>query len=96
LWAPDSKHLLFDSQGQLWLYSLENGTAVQVTSAPDPSEDPKFSPDGSRIAYVRKHNLYVEPISGQEGKQLTNDTDENMLNGEVDWVYAEELRVRSN
>ena len=96
LWAPDSKHLLFDSQGQLWLYSLENGTAVQFTASPDASEDPKFSPDGNQIAYVRKHNLYVEPISGHEGKQLTNDTDENILNGEVDWVYAEELSVRSN
>jgi dipeptidyl-peptidase-4 len=96
LWAPDSKHLLFDSQGQLWLYDLDNGTAVQFTSSPDPSEDPKFAPDGNHIAYVRKHNLYVEQISGQEGKQLTNDTDENILNGEVDWVYTEELSVRSN
>ena len=25
-WAPDSKHLLFDSMGQLWLYSLDTGT----------------------------------------------------------------------
>jgi dipeptidyl-peptidase 4 len=96
LWSPDSKRLLFDSQGQLWLYNLDSGTAVQFTSASDPSGDPKFSPDGNRIAYLRKHNLYVEPISGQDGKQLTNDTDENILNGEVDWVYAEELSVRSN
>jgi dipeptidyl-peptidase-4 len=96
LWAPDSKHLLFDSQGQLWLYNLDNATAVQVTSAADPSEDPKFSPDGNRVAYVRRHNLYVQPISGQEGKALTNDTEEYILNGEVDWVYAEELSVRSN
>jgi dipeptidyl-peptidase 4 len=96
LWAPDSKHLLFDSQGQLWLYSLDTGTAVQFTSSTDPSEDPKFAPDGNHVAYVRKHNLYVEPISGKEDKQLTNDTDENILNGEVDWVYAEELSVRSN
>jgi dipeptidyl-peptidase-4 len=96
LWSPDSKHLLFDSQGQLWFYNLDSATAVQFTSASDPSGDPKFSPDGNRIAYVRKHNLYVEPISGQDGKQLTNDTDENILNGEVDWVYAEELSVRSN
>ena len=58
-WAPDSKHLLFDSMGQLWLYSLDNGTAVQLTSSNDESDDPKFSPDGDRISYVRKHNLYV-------------------------------------
>ncbi|HYA23873.1 MAG TPA: S9 family peptidase [Terriglobales bacterium] len=100
-WAPDSKHLLFDSQGQLWLYTIENGTAVQVTAAPDPSNDPKFSPDGTRLAYVRKHNLYVRPAAGGEEKALTKPTgdkekDENLLNGEVDWVYAEELEVRSN
>ncbi len=95
-WSPDSKHLLFDSQGQLWLYSLESGTAVQSTSAPDPSSDPKFSPDGNRLAYLRKHNLYVRPANGGSEKQLTKDNDENLLNGEVDWVYAEELEVRSN
>src|SRR5258708_20228338 len=38
LWAPDSKHLLFDSNGQLWLYDLGNGTALQFTSSPDPTE----------------------------------------------------------
>ena len=96
LWAPDSKHLLFDSQGQLWIYSVDTGTAVQFTSSPDPGLDPKFSPDGSRVAYVRTHNLYVRPVSGKDEKQLTKDKDENLLNGEVDWVYAEELSVRSN
>jgi dipeptidyl-peptidase 4 len=97
VWAPDSKHLLFDAQGQLWLYALENGTAVQFTSASEPSEDPKFSPDGGHIAYVRKHNLYVRPLDeNKEEKQLTKDKNENLLNGEVDWVYAEELGVRSN
>jgi dipeptidyl-peptidase-4 len=108
MWSPDSKHLLFDSQGQLWYYSLDTGTAVQLTSSPDPSEDPKFSPDGKRLAYVRKHNLYLHPVSGEEGEHpLTRDEKEkngdkdkdkedNILNGEVDWVYGEELDVRSN
>ena len=99
-WAPDSKHLLFDSKGQLWYYSLESGTGVQVTSAADSSGDPKFSPDGKRVSYVRRHNLYVRPISGDSREtQLTstNENDEdNILNGEVDWVYEEELAVRSN
>jgi dipeptidyl-peptidase-4 len=107
-WSPDSKHLLFNSQGQLWYYSLDTGTAVQLTSSPDPSEDPKFSPDGKRLAYVRKHNLYVHPVSGEEGeyaltrdekqkdKDRDKDKEDNLLNGEVDWVYAEELDVRSN
>ena len=95
-WSPDSKHILFDSLGQLWLFSLDSGTAVQFTSAPESSDDPKFAPNGQAVAYVRKHNLYVRPISGDGEKQLTNDKDENLLNGEVDWLYAEELDVRSN
>jgi len=109
MWSPDSKHLLFDTQGQLWYYSLETGTGVQLTASPDPSEDPKFSPDGKRIAYVRRHTLYVRPVSGEQDERplLQQEKDKNkekdcsktaddVLNGEVDWVYAEELSVRSN
>jgi dipeptidyl-peptidase-4 len=96
LWAPDSKHLIFDSQGQLWLYDLGTETAVQFTSAGDPSGDPKFSPDGGKVAYVRKHNLYVRAVSGNEEKALTKDTGDSLFNGDIDWVYAEELGVRSN
>jgi dipeptidyl-peptidase 4 len=95
-WAPDSKHLLFDARGQLWLYSLDTGTAVQLTAASDPSTDPKFSKDGSKIAYVRNHNLWTKSLHDQTERQLTTDKDENLRNGEVDWVYAEELDVRSN
>ena len=95
-WAPDSKHLLFDSQGQLWLYTIDSATAVQLTSSFDPSNDPKFSPDGKTLTYVRKHNLYARSVESDNEKQLTDDKDEDLLNGEVDWVYAEELDVRSN
>jgi dipeptidyl-peptidase-4 len=96
LWAPDSKHLIFDAQGQLWFYDLETETAVQFTSASDPSGDPKFSPDGTRVAYTRKHNLYVRPVKGGDETQLTKDTGDDLFNGDIDWVYAEELGVRSN
>ncbi|MFB3917878.1 MAG: DPP IV N-terminal domain-containing protein [Terriglobales bacterium] len=95
-WAPDSKHLLFDSRGQLWLYSLDTGTAVQLTSAAEPSSDPKFSPDGKRIAYVRTNGLYVRSTDGGSERVLVRDKDAEILSGAVDWVYAEELDVRSN
>jgi dipeptidyl-peptidase-4 len=95
-WAPDSKHLLFDSMGQLWIYSLDTGTGVQLTSSSDESADPKFSPDGNEISYIRKHNIYVRPIGHDTEKQLTKDGTEMLLNGEVDWVYEEELYSRSN
>jgi dipeptidyl-peptidase 4 len=95
-WAPDSQNLLFNAEGELWLYSLTTGTGVQLTSSPDPVSDAKFSPDGKQVAYISKHNLFVRSVSGKGERRLTKDDNENLLNGEVDWVYAEELDVRSN
>jgi dipeptidyl-peptidase-4 len=96
IWSPDATHLLFSPRGQLWLYSVENGIGVQFTSDPDPHFDPKFSPDGTRVSYVYKHNLYTRSVSGTSVNQLTKEEDENVTDGGVDWVYAEELGVRSN
>ena len=102
-WTPDSKHLLFTPHGQLWLYDLQAGTAVEISPSSDPVRDPKFSSDGKRLAYVREHNLYVQMLNQRFPKQLTRSNgsggeknDANILSGEVDWVYAEELAVRSN
>ena len=60
VWAPDSAHLLFDSNGRLWLYDLHNGTGVQVGySGAASGDDPKFSPDGQSISFIRDHGLAV-------------------------------------
>ena len=100
-WAPDSKHLLFIPHGQLWLYDLGTGNMVQIDPSPEGARDPKFSPDGKRLSYVRAHNLFVADLDDRVPKQITNSSlgtpeNPNILNGEVDWVYAEELSVRSN
>lgn len=96
-WAPDSKHILFNSGGQLWFYDLASATALQMTFTEKPAQDPKFSPDGSKLAYLQLHDLHVRNVSGKDDdKSLTKDGGDNLLNGEVDWLYAEELSVRSN
>src|ERR1035438_9820909 len=60
LWAPDSAHLLFDSHGRLWLYDLHNGTGVEVGFTGSASgDDPKFSPNGEFVSFVRDHGLSV-------------------------------------
>ncbi|HZD94534.1 MAG TPA: DPP IV N-terminal domain-containing protein, partial [Candidatus Sulfotelmatobacter sp.] len=95
-WTPDSEHILFDANGQLWYYTLATGKSVALSAPGDSASDPKFSPDGKRLSYIRKHNLVVKSVDGGGEKALTNDTGEDLLDGEVDWVYAEELEVRSN
>jgi dipeptidyl-peptidase-4 len=97
-WDPDSKHLLFDTSGSLFLFSTDNGVGVQVgTTGAGSGDDPKFSPDGSRISFLRNHNLFVHELkSSGEATALTRTHEDTLLNGEVDWVYEEELDVRSN
>jgi dipeptidyl-peptidase-4 len=98
-WAPDSAHLLFDSNGRLWAYDLKNGTGIQIgftgTAA---SDDPKFSPNGEYIGFVRDHSLAVVRLKdpGTPTTLVAPSPNSDTLNGEVDWVYLEELETRSN
>jgi dipeptidyl-peptidase-4 len=98
IWAPDSGHLLFDTNGQLWFFDLRNATGVQIgDSAMQSGDDPQFSPSGKLVSYLRDRNLFVQPIDGSTPPvALTNTHDEVTLNGGIDWVYLEELDVRSN
>jgi dipeptidyl-peptidase 4 len=100
IWVPDSKHLLFDSNGQLWFFDLATKTGVQVASTGTGSgDDPKFSPDGAYLSYVRDHNIYVNRLKDNNANapsRLTDSQTDATLDGEVDWVYEEELDVRSN
>ena len=98
IWSPDSKQLLFDTNGELWLYNLANGVGVQVgDTGMQSGDDPKFSPSGEFISFVRNHNLFVQKMAGKNSaRALTDSHDATILNGEIDWVYLEELNVRSN
>lgn len=98
IWAPDARHLLFDTNGELWYYDLRTHTGIDVgNSGAGSGDDPKFSPDGKFISYVSNHNLDVIPIEDHaKPLALTSTHDPAMLNGEIDWVYKEELNVRSN
>ena len=54
----------------------------------------KFSPDGSRVGYVREKNVYVEELQTGVITQLTTDGSDIIINGTSDWVYEEEFRLR--
>ena len=54
----------------------------------------KFSADNKNVAYVSKHNLYVEDVATGKITQLTKDGTDRIINGTFDWVYEEELSCR--
>ena len=54
----------------------------------------KFSPDGTRVAYVRKNNLEVQSLEDFKVSTLTTDGSATLINGGSDWVNEEELGLR--
>ncbi len=100
-WSPDSRHILFDSNGALHYFDLDTRKSRKLLTS-QPAIDPKFSPDGQSVSYVVNHNLLVRALRDQADHSLAvNPADDHggsnaILNGEVDWLYEEELGVRSN
>ncbi len=51
-----------------------------------------FSPDGSKVAFVRDNNIYIVDIASGVENQITKDGKKNhIINGTCDWVYEEEF-----
>ncbi len=93
--SPDGRQILFTGSGQVVLYTVEDREATVLAASKHGVLDPKFSPDGEWIAFVHKHDIWVVPTAGGEEWQLTRGGHELLLHGDLDWVYPEELGVRS-
>ncbi len=51
-----------------------------------------FSPDATKVAFMRDNNLFIKDLGTGEEKQFTNDGLYNhIINGAPDWVYEEEF-----
>lgn len=105
-WSDDNSKLLvynntrrvwrYDTRGDYWVLDLKTGMLRQLgVGLPESSlMFAKFSPDGSKVAYVSKNNLYVEDTATGERRQLTTDGNDKIVNGTFDWVYEEEFACR--
>jgi dipeptidyl-peptidase-4 len=84
------------TKGDYWVYNFENNTLKQIgKDLPESSlMFAKFSPDGSKIAYVSEHNVYCEDYESGKVKALTTDGTVALINGTFDWAYEEEFSCR--
>jgi dipeptidyl-peptidase-4 len=90
-WFPSGKKLLIAAGGDLFIWRLDRSEAEQLTATPVAERDPKISPDGHYVAFRREHDLYVIDVASKTETRLTKDGSETLRNGELDWVYPEEL-----
>lgn len=52
-----------------------------------------FSPDGTKVAFVRENNLFIKDLVNNVEVQITTDGKPNeIINGAPDWVYEEEFQ----
>ena len=102
-WSHDRQKLLIftntrrvwrtHSRGDYWVYDLTTQTLQQVGAGlPEASlMFAKFSPNDQQIAYVSKHNLYVEDLQTRTIRPLTEDGTDKLIYGTFDWAYEEEF-----
>ncbi|MGH9689118.1 MAG: DPP IV N-terminal domain-containing protein, partial [Candidatus Acidiferrales bacterium] len=105
LWSPTGNSLLLIGTEKLVLLDLhsmaaktlaDNGAASVVgtqrfASTSTEIDDPKFSPDGKWVSFVRRWNLWIANATTGELRQLTTDGSETLREGDLDWLYPEEL-----
>lgn len=103
--SDESKLLIFTNSRRVWRYPtrgdywmLDLGTRkltqLDGDAAPSTLKFAKFSPDGSRVAFVRDKNLYVQNLENLQIIALTSDRNPHLINGTSDWVNEEELQIR--
>lgn len=94
-WEPDGQRLLFAGSSKLVLLDLKTMSAKSLVTGPDSAageiDDPKFSPDGKWVSFVRDSNLWIASVASGEIRELTSGGTEEILKGKLDWVYPEEL-----
>lgn len=92
-WAPAGDAMLFASSTSLAWFDLKAQTGRVLVNGKETLADPKISPDGKNVSFLRNHNVWA--VSAADGKEraLTTGGTEALRKGELDWVYPEELDI---
>jgi dipeptidyl-peptidase-4 len=94
-WSPDSSALLFQGEASLTWFNLKTQTSHALVSGTVALADPKISPDGRSVSFVRQHNLWIVDVASAKARAITKGGTEEIRKGELDWVYPEELDIKT-
>ena len=85
-----------NTRGDYWLFHRSDKQLKQLgKDLPSASlMYAKLSPDGKKVAYVSKNNIYIENVDFTQVEQITKDGDRRTINGTFDWAYEEEFGTK--
>jgi dipeptidyl-peptidase-4 len=93
--SADGARLLFPLGGDLYVYDLkadEDNAVQQIARAADGFvTDPKFSPAGNHVSFVRDQNLYVVDLKSGQTRALTTDGGGTISYAVAEFVAQEEM-----
>jgi dipeptidyl-peptidase-4 len=89
-WSPDGKRLLVPIAGNLYLIDAAKPDAARLVASGNVT-DPKISPKGKYVSFVRDQNLYVIDLATGQERALTTDGKGTLHNGEAEFVAQEEM-----
>jgi dipeptidyl-peptidase-4 len=90
------KRALYVLDGDIFTLDIPESRFVRVTGTDEEEKSVRFSPHGSKIAFTRDDNLFVHDITTGRTTPLTSDTSATVLNGNLSWIYWEEIFGRHN
>jgi len=93
-WSPDGKQLLVTLGGDLYLVDAANPDQARRIASGDVI-DPKVSPKGNYVSFVRNQNLTVIDLASGSERQLTTDGGGTIHNAEAEFVAQEEMAQTS-
>jgi dipeptidyl aminopeptidase/acylaminoacyl peptidase len=70
--TKDGRLTVYGRNGDIYLYDNRTGAIRRLTKTADMESNPRFLPDGRRIAFVRANNLYVMSLEDGELVQMTD------------------------
>jgi dipeptidyl-peptidase-4 len=81
------------SRAQYYVFNIEKAKAFPLADAEKGKQRlATFSPDGEKVAFVRKNNLFISDLKYRTEVKVTSDgVDNKIINGATDWVYEEEF-----
>lgn len=90
--SEDGKSVLLSISGRLFVLTRATGKLTELPTGAGAAIDPHFSPDGTRVAYVRDHDVRVVSVDGK-GKELavTKGGTETVPHGLAEFIAQEEL-----
>jgi dipeptidyl-peptidase 4 len=94
-WAPDGTGILFQGPTALAWLDLKTQTGRTLVSGKATLADPKVSLDGRYVSFIRDHNLWLVSVADGKERAVTQGGTEEIRKGELDWVYPEELDIKT-